>query len=287
MNWQGYEESDWLDFEWSEWLPLNPDYGMLSEIPTEEGMYRVRHNARTGLEYIGETGRSLRGRIRALSRGAYADKMPYRDPHVGAPCMWAIQQEFGDGFEVSYTTPEVASDKASRKSTEAALIASYRRVENESPTGAFSRIISGYRMSSYRSKEKRGGLLPERESEPYSESGIRPLDWDTYDQPTNQDWMGLDWSEPVPLADVSTDIPSDEGVYRIWDAASPLPLEYIGESANLRSRLRTHSRNRPTGFHFSYATSEQLDAKHKRLEAETDLLGAHWIAMKSSPRGQH
>lgn len=287
MNWQGYHELDWLDFEWSEWLSLDPDDGELGAIPTDVGLYRVRNRGHSGLSYVGETGRSLRGRIRALARGTYADEMPYRDPHVGAPCMWAIRNENGPEFEVSYISPAEASDKASRKSIEAALIASYRRAEGESPTGAFSRIIPGYRMSSYSKEEERGGLLPNGESESYAEPGIPPLDWESYDQPLSQEWMGLDWSNPTSLTEVSTAVPPDDGVYIIWDPESELPFEYIGESANLRSRLRTHSRNRQNDLQFSWAAPSSIDAKHKRLEAETDLIGAHWLALKAPPRDQH
>ena len=287
MNWRGYSDPDWLGLEWSAWLSLDPNDGDLGRIRTDEGLYRVRHLDRTGLAYVGETGRSVRGRVRALARGAYAEEMPYRDPHVGAPCMWAIHREDGPRFEVSYATPAVATEKAVRKSIEAALIASYRRVEGESPTGAFSRMIPGYRMSSYRKGEERGGPLPAGESEPYAELGIPPLDWDTYEDPTAENWMGLDWSRPETLADVSTDVPTDDGVYRIWDSDSPLPLEYLGESANLRSRLRTHSRNRRGELLFSYAAPGSVDAKHRRLEAETDLIGAHWLAVGAPPTDQH
>lgn len=287
MDWSGYENRDWLGFEWSTWVSFNPEDEKLSEIPTDEGLYRVRHGEREGLEYIGETGRSVRGRVMALARGAYADEMPYRDPHVGAPCMWAVRQEAGPAFEVSYITPDEATDKATRKSLEAALIASYRRAVGKSPTGAFSRIIPGYTMSSYSKNEDRGGPLPGRESEPYAEPGIAPLEWQSYQDPTAVDWMGLEWSEPFELAEVSTTVPATDGVYRIWDSMSPHPLTYIGESVNLRSRLKTHKRNRRNELLFSYAAPDGIDAKHKRLEAETDLIGAHWFATGKPPSDQH
>lgn len=287
MNWPGYEEPDWLGLKWSDWISLDPDQEELAEIPTDEGLYRIRHQTRNGLEYIGETGRSVRGRVRALARGAFADEMPFRDPHVGAPCMWAIRQENGDAFEVAYTTPKGAEDKATRKSMEAALIASYRRAEGESPTGAFSRIIPGYSMSSYSRDDERGRPLKDGETEPYSKSGIPPLEWQSYENPVVSDWMGLNWSEPKSLYEVSADIPASDGVYRIWDPVAPKPLEYIGESANLRSRLRTHGRERDDALHYTYAAPSYIDAKHERLEAETDLIGAHWLAVGEPPIDQH
>lgn len=191
MNWETYECGGWLGFEWSDWVPLDPDKGALVDLPTDPGLYRIRHLEREGLKYIGETGRSLRGRVRALTRGAYADEMPYRDPHVGAPCMWAIHQEAGPEFEVSHTTPDEATHKATRKSMEAALIATYRRAEGESPTGAFSRIIPGYAMSSYRKGDERGGPLGPDETEPYAEPGIPPLEWQNHEDPVAADWIGL------------------------------------------------------------------------------------------------
>jgi hypothetical protein len=201
--------------------------------------------------------------------------------------MWAIYQEDGPGFEVSYITPDAATDKACRKSIEAALIASYRRAQGESPTGAFSRMIDGYQMSSYSSKKNRGGQLPDGEYEPYTDSGIPPLDWDASEEPIADDWMGLHWSEERPLREVSSEIPSNDGVYRIWKAAEPTPLHYIGESANLRSRLRTHSKERNSDLRYSYAAPGNIDQKHKRLEAETDLIGAHWLAVEEPPVDQH
>ncbi len=142
-------------------------------------------------------------------------------------------------------------------------------------------------MSSYSRDDTRGGPLEDGETEPYSESGIPQLKWQSHENPVASDWMGLNWSEPKSLFEVSAEIPATDGVYRIWNSAVPKPLEYIGESANLRSRLRTHSRERDDSLHFTYAAPSCIDAKHKRLEVETDLLGAHWLALEEPPIDQH
>jgi hypothetical protein len=92
-----YEADDWMGFDWSPWLSLNPAKGKLSQISTNPGIYRVRHIERDGLTYIGQTGRSLRGRLRALA-GCYNEEMPYTDPHVAAPSLWAVRQEYGPAF---------------------------------------------------------------------------------------------------------------------------------------------------------------------------------------------
>lgn len=112
-----------LDLAWSDWHSLNPTEGELSTIPMTAGLYRIRHHHYSDLEYIGQTGRSLRGRIGALARNTYKEEMPYRDPHTAAPCLWAIRQEDGPAFSVSYTSPPNASMDRKRKGLEAALIA--------------------------------------------------------------------------------------------------------------------------------------------------------------------
>ena len=64
-----YDAADWLDASWIDWMSFDPEDGYLGELPTCAGVYRIRHPERKGLEYIGETGRSTRGRVRALARG--------------------------------------------------------------------------------------------------------------------------------------------------------------------------------------------------------------------------
>lgn len=126
-NEPGVEASDWLGFEWSPWLSLHPDDGELHTLATDPGLYRVRHDAYEGLIYIGETGRSLRGRIRSLVRGVFDDEMPFSDPHTASPSLWAVADRHGVGFEVSGATPSEAEDKQQRKAIEDALIALHRR----------------------------------------------------------------------------------------------------------------------------------------------------------------
>jgi hypothetical protein len=281
------ESGDWLSLEWSPWLSLDPDDGDLSTLSTEEGLYRVRHPAYDHLVYIGETGRSIRGRVQALARGTYASEMPYRDPHTAAPCLWAINDEHGPDFEVSVATPERATEKQDRKATEEALIALHRREFERSPVANFGRIIPGYRQSGYSSDGFVGGPLPEGETESNSEPGVGPLQWTDWQEPLATEWMGLDWSEPDSLADAYQQVPKQPGVYRIWQPDEPEPLEYIGESKTLRNRLYRHRRNRDGELRFSFAPlSEEFEAAHKRDEIETDLLGAHYLACEQAPRDQ-
>ncbi|WP_206662559.1 GIY-YIG nuclease family protein [Halorubrum sp. BOL3-1] len=211
--------------------------------------------------------------------------MPYTDPHVAAPSLWAVRQEYGPDFEVSVTEPVDVNQRQRRLAIEEMLIAVYRRESGENTTANFGRIIEGYKRSGRRSDGFTGGKLAEGETERNTEPGVAPLPWTDADKPTGPSWMGLDWTEPESLAK-AYGLPIEAGVYRIWDRKEPERLEYIGQSEDLKSRLYRHRRNRDEGLAFSYAIIDDGDAKHKREQVETDLIGAHWLATNSAPRDQ-
>lgn len=285
-NESGILDQDWLGFDWTPWISLNPDDGELNTLPTDHGVYRVRHDAYEGLVYIGQTGRSLRGRIRALIRGVLKEAMPYSDPHTGSPCLWAIVDRHGPGFEVSVATPPETSDKQQRYAVEDTLIATYRRETGQNLVGNFGRMPPGYSKSKRRSKGIRGGRSNDDTFRSFRE-GIEPLTRENSEELTDSDWMGLSWSVPAPLSDARNHLPETPGLYRIWDPESVPPLEYLGESLNLRSRLYDHRRNRDSHLLFSYTEQPNIENEFQLEQAETDLLAAHWLACKSAPRKQY
>lgn len=61
------------------------NYGEFLSILTPAGLYWIPHNYSSGLEYIGQNGRSLCGQISVLARNTYKAEMPYRDPPTAAP----------------------------------------------------------------------------------------------------------------------------------------------------------------------------------------------------------
>ncbi|OYR55247.1 hypothetical protein DJ70_12380 [Halorubrum halodurans] len=211
--------------------------------------------------------------------------MPYTDPHVAAPSLWAVRQEYGPDFEVSVIEPDDVDQRQRRLAIEEALIAVYRRESGENTTANFARIIDGYKRSNRRADGFTGGELAEGETEPNTAPGVGPLPWTDADEPTSRSWMGLEWTAPEPLAN-AYGLPTDSGVYRIWDESEPLPLEYIGQSGNLKNRLYRHRRNRDEELLFSYAVVDEADEQHKREQVETDLIGAHFLVTESAPRDQ-
>jgi len=142
VGWRHYDSPEWGGVQWSSWMALDAD--TLATAPDEPGLYQVRHRNREGLSYIGESG-DTEHRTRALARRVHDSEMPFRDPHTAAPCLWAILDNDGSGFELSYTTPDRAADDQQRKGLEAGLIASYRLAAGESPPANFGRMIDGYK----------------------------------------------------------------------------------------------------------------------------------------------
>jgi len=275
---------DWFGLEWSAWKPLDED--SFSEIPKEPGLYRIQHQRteRPGLEYLGESGNTRR-RVRSLARGTYAEEMPYRDPHTAAPCLWAIRDAVGPELEVSYVTPSEAEDDQHRKGIEAALIALHRRETNQSQTANFGRIIEGYKQSSYSYNEPayKGGGLDDGETEANTEAGVEPISWENWTEPRASNWMGLDWSEPYYLRNRLDVNPPENGLYRIWYDNHDEPLAYVGESSNIPSRLYNHEDTFGGNARFAYVELPHLDARHKRTEVETDLIGAYYVTKGTSP----
>ena len=131
--------------DWSGWWDLR-GAGRDRRIPAGPGLYRIRRAGQEpGLEYIGQTGRSLRGRLGQLN-GVYHAQMPYRDPHTAAPALWALRHRDGCDFEVAVI--EVPGTAPDRKALEAAAITLDRIESGQSPVASFGRMPAGYRISS-------------------------------------------------------------------------------------------------------------------------------------------
>lgn len=214
--------------------------------------------------------------------------MPYNDPHTAAPCLWAIRDRDGPGFDCSWTTPPAAADAMSRKGLEAALVAVHRRTCTTTPTANCGGMIGGYQKSRNRSTGDRGRRVSDTHPDAPRRPSVEPLPWTDWTEVCSTSWMGLDGTVVDALASVSTDVPNDSGLYRLWDPTTAPPLHYVGQSAHLRSRLYAHRRNRDVTLRVAYAPppGEAFDARRCRLEVETECLGAHYLAVGVSPEAQ-
>jgi hypothetical protein len=293
--------TDWCGLNWTPWRPLDPAADRLGDLPTTPGCYRVRHPELDRLCYVGETGRSLRERVRALARNAHADAMPLRDPHTAAPCLWAIRDHHDVGgsddadhgpytsrLELSWVAPDDAADDRQRKGTEAALVAVHRASTGQSPVANFGRMLDGYTQSgySYDDDPARGGRRPaDAAPDPHTAPGADPLDWRVWDADLLDGWLGLDWPPARGLAALD-DVPAAPGLYALW-ARDQRGLTYVGQSSDLSRRLRTHARDRgPMRVAYVALPASTFDAQHRRAEVETELIGAHVLQYGAPPTDQ-
>ena len=115
----------WENHAWSDWCLL--DTAIAGQAPDTAGLYRLRCRGQDGLIYIGETGRSLKKRLRQLRAAMENVKRgkPPGAPHVAGGCVLAHEQS-GFVIEVSWVeNPEL--DPRNRRGVECELIAAYRK----------------------------------------------------------------------------------------------------------------------------------------------------------------
>jgi hypothetical protein len=278
---------------WSGWRQLKTvsrDAG----IPSGPGLYRIHRVGHEGIDYIGQTGGSLRQRLGML-RGAYAVEMPYNDPHTAAPGLWALRHAYDCEFEVAVT--EIESSKPWRLGLEALAISLYRVDVGKSPTLNFGRMPRGYLKSSGNNqrlvaagKRFRGGLASEiLESHSCSVSSGAPLEGEV----GASNWCGQQWSDWLPLREAVRRMTRGiRGLYRIRRVGED-QLIYVGQGS-IASRSIGHLRRWGQGeevvadlqhFECSWVETPGLLA-NQRLELENDLIASHMLVTGALPERQ-
>jgi hypothetical protein len=248
-------------------------------------VYRVRVVGQPVLAYIGQTGRTLRERLRALVTYTLWDEMPWDDPHTAAPALWSYRM--ADGYEFAYSVAPSALSKMDRMGLESYLIWQYRLEAGVSTLCNFGRMRPGYRKSRNRSTGDRGGLI--EGSQPWTLVSVSCPPLQPHGVPKDRNWMGLDWTAPTVLTGSTlAPVPRMPGVYKLLDAAS-LALLYVGETSNLLNRLNTHRQRywHPYQPMYSYSVMPHLTDTRRRLEVEDDLLGAYFGSSHMSPPFQY
>jgi hypothetical protein len=282
-------------YRWTKWVRLAQ---AMAEpvLPTDPGLYQVRHIGSGEVVYIGQTGVGIRARVRML-RGIASGDMPYRDPHTAAPALWALVQSARGEFEVAGLP--VAEDAQWRRGLEAVTLALYRQRTGASPAANFGRMPAGYVMSSANNarlvatgKRFRGGVAQTTDASHIpGVAPVGPLEGD----PQGPRWCGHAWSDWAPLADLPE--AGASGLYRIRGRASG--LVYIGEGA-IRARVRAHRQKAAAepltatrqgrvladASPLEYAAVDGPWLPHQRLELETDLIAAHVLELGRVPSAQ-
>jgi hypothetical protein len=282
-NWQKAHLS------WSPWVPLE-GIGRDRSVSDLPGLYRIRSVETGRILYVGQTGRSLRGRLAQL-KGVYGELMPYNDPHTVGPALWAHRIDTGETFEASVVVLEV--DRADRMGREALEITKQRIIDGCSPAYNFGRMPHGWIKSTgnnrrlveaggrFRGRRMSEGELAELPADP---SVPPPVTLD--DDVRSPDWLGLAWRQ----AESSPPARSDVGVYRIGGSV-PGPLDYLGQG-RIAARWHAHSR----GWALDLAAEAPgrsvwdwvgLDLTARQLlEVENDLIAGHMVVFRAPPRAQ-
>ena len=274
---------------WSDWGPLLGS-SRRPTTPSGPGLYRVRVTPGGEVIYIGQTGRSLRERLGALST-CYRPEMPYRDPHTAAPTLWSLRDRDGIDFEVS--TAVIEASKVERLALEALAVSLHRIEHGSSPLANFGGRIPGYRLSSANNaslvaagKRFRGGVDPLAEGS-VSAQVPGPLEGDV----TGADWLGLRWSAWTSI-DTAMDT-TGTGLYRLRTRDAD-DLLYVGQG-RLGARTRAHRAKRDVVGHRQAtwfaadleASWVELDvASRVLLEFENDAIASHLLARGSAPLAQ-
>jgi hypothetical protein len=96
--------------------------------------------------------------------------------------------------------------------------------------------------------------------------------------------LGLDWQQNVPLAPESlSDAPGSPGLYRIIQNGQ---VVYVGESKDLKARLRTHARAWDSNANCYWVMTPHASHAYQRHELENDLIGSFFRERGTSPELQ-
>lgn len=260
---------------WTDWFPLAGGLDIYRNIPVKQaGLYRIRSSKLNELIYIGQTGRCLRERLRALRKGVYSETMPYNDPHTAAPNLWVWRRE--ENFDYEFSFLPTSLDTPQRQGLEDYFLWRHRHEHGCSTLCNYGRFHRSWIKPTNKKQGRAGRKLEIGKSNPAGLSSSSPL------QPlaTSHDdnWMGLSWSKPVPLERIQLkQAPKHPAVYRLHDATS-LAVIYIGETQNLTHRLKSHALKNwgDIAVCFSFVDELDLTEPHLRHEIEVDLIGSYF-----------
>jgi hypothetical protein len=270
---------EWCRKRWSEWTPFKGGSKALSILPDSPGVYRIKPVGVEELVYIGQTGRSSKGRLNTLRRHVQKEEMPYRDPHTAAPALWSYYDALGWAYECSAAPMELS--KQDREGLECHLIWQYRLACGRSTYCNHGRLHEGYVNSGNKESGCRGHRLPEGQKNILEGPCLPAIRG--HGNPEDDDWMGLKWS-PSKVLEPATVKGSGHarGVYKIMSIVSG-DIIYIGQSTNLGRRLAGHCRY-DWGFEAGFSYAELPGAsEHNLHEAENDLIGCYFEIKGRAP----
>lgn len=279
MKTQDSNSDNWGELSWSSWIDLNaPLHTFQNYITKNPGFYRIKSPQRKELVYVGQTGRDLRERTRALARGVYSniENPPWNDPHTAAPLLWAYRHENKLDYKLSVASANF--DTQDRQCYEDYLLYLHRIQYGYSTLINHGRLHPNWTRPTNKGK----GIPAKRTGKALNYESISPAIGDN--DFTGHKWLDLEWSKFEPIGNIIKKLPSTTGVYRI---KLDEKIIYIGESKDLKQRIKDHSRKQ----HFKdslVSVHVMPDAYPYQLkEREADLIGAYYLSTRTSPEYQY
>ena len=271
--------SDWGGLAWTPWVPFVG--GDFRTLPASAGLYRVRVIGQDCLVYVGQTGRSLRERLRALRKHTLMQEMPFNDPHTAAPSLWAWAHAERFTFECSAACS--TAERSARLALESWLLWDHRVSTGESTLCNHGGFHAGYKKSRNRSTGQRGGPIGGAPPE-FRRISISSAPLLASGEFTGARWMGLHWTPWTSLKSVVQ--VSGKALYRLRQAGGA-ELLYIGETLRLNDRMAAHARTYGgLEVEFSCAILPPDTSKSALHELENDLLGCYFATFKRAPAHQ-
>jgi hypothetical protein len=281
-----YFSENWQNLPWTPWVSFTATKEEFHQIPKEPGLYRIRPVGEDFLMYIGETRRTLHQRLSDI-RMELRNKnlMPWTDPHVEAPVLWAWQDAEAFTYECSAAPLDASIN--SRHGMESYLLYRYRQERGESTLGNFGLFHPRYRKSTTRKENLRGGKLETGQmANPAGSLSHPPLT--ATGTPGQPGWMGLLWSGYEKLDPEKTiTAPAGPGLYLLSDSGSQ-EIFSIGQSGNCASRLLDHAKKLWDGKEplYSFHSIEKTVLPHHLREMENDLIGNYFEQFGKAPEYQ-
>lgn len=272
------------EIEWSEWHPVLPTKE-LGGVCRGPGIMRISHTDVSGIHFVGHARTNLQQRVRRLGYELRNSEMPYSDPFSAAPCLWAMKNEVGGRFFVSWCS---ATDADQAKLLEDIYITLYRRATSQSPTANFGRMYSSYSKSTNKEAGVQGakGASPPRNSP----IGSEKLDLSEIQPVTGENWLGVSWEGPMELfpdelAGLSYSFPKESGIFRVWKQGENV-LEAVGTANRLESGLPEAAPDDEEDMRVSFQTID-FESRGERAEMESILAGVHYLATEASTTVVH
>jgi hypothetical protein len=231
----------WSGLDWTSWCPLEND-AIRRATPAVPGVYRIRRKDENvnRLVYVGQTGRTLRERLRSLATGVNGKQCPFNDPHTAAPHLWFLRHQ--DGVSLECACAPVAGDAQVLHGTEDMLLWRHRMETGLSTEANYGRFYPGYTRPTNRwiGRRRAGTSTPGRRAEPLRAPN-EGVDFSN-SHPVlcgSGHLLEAPWWQRSPLLAFRS-LPATPAVYAIHERGAEHPV-YIGETSGLRSRLATHA----------------------------------------------